>query len=243
MPDVFTTEEDDMGNGTGGGETDVLFPDDDDDTPPTNPILVDPDTVLVPDDGDDTPSGFGGPVVGPILPPILPDSDFQTDDNSTFLQHFLGEEPGATTGIAHLDTQTTETLDPVLGGEHGHNASDDVSIAESDKHSGDGGNDVISDGVDVLSGSAGDDAFWLYHDTETGLGQAQITGFVVGQDFLRISLNPDTTNGTPSISVQPSDDGLDGIVAINGEIVAILQGTPGASTADIYVDTPQNIFR
>lgn len=108
---------------------------------------------------------------------------------------------------------------------------------------GDGNDTLIFDRADTATGGAGNDTFWLYHDTGSGIGHAEITDFSTGEDFLRISLNPDLTSGTPVISVTPSEDGLDGVVTVNGEVVAVLQGAPGASAADIYVDVPENIFR
>ncbi len=255
MPDAFGGEEDNTGNGTGGGETDVLLPDDDDDTPPTSPIDFDPDTVLLPDDDDDTPSGYGGPVVGPVLHPITSsDGDFPADEDSTFLQHLLREQ-----------SDTTETLDTELGGGNDTITLNDDSIDSNGEGAlgswdgtpiiqTDGGLNIIDAGNEdgtITTGDAcayafgGDenDTFWLYQNSGVGVGHAEIADFIIGEDFLRISLNPDTIGPTPSISVQPSNDGLDGVVTINGEIVAVLQGIPGASSADIYVDMPENIFR
>ena len=108
---------------------------------------------------------------------------------------------------------------------------------------GEGNDTIIFDRTDTATGGEGNDTFWLYNDTSSGTGHADITDFRVGEDFLRISLNPDVTAGTPEVVVEPSDDGSDGIVFINGAVVAILQGSPGASAADIYVDVPENIFR
>ncbi len=107
---------------------------------------------------------------------------------------------------------------------------------------GEGNDTLIFDRADTATGGEGNDTFWLYHDSSSGVGHAEITDFTVGEDFLRISLNPDIASGTPEISVAPSEDGNDGIVTVNGEVVAVLQGTPGASAADVYVDVPQNIF-
>ncbi len=107
---------------------------------------------------------------------------------------------------------------------------------------GDGNDTLIFDRADTATGGEGNDTFWLYHDSDSGAGYAEITDFTSGEDFLRISLNPEVTNGTPDVSVSPSEDGLDGIVEVNGEVVAILRGAPGATLADLYVDVPQNIF-
>ena len=108
---------------------------------------------------------------------------------------------------------------------------------------GDGNDTLIFDRADTATGGAGNDTFWLYHDTGSGVGFAEITDFSSGQDFLRISLNPDLTSGDPDVTVAPSGDGSDGIVTVNGEGVAVLVGAPGATVADVYVDVPENIFR
>ena len=122
--------------------------------------------------------------------------------------------------------------------EFGWHIDNDADILDG----GDGNDTLIFDRADSATGGEGDDTFWLYFDSASGVGFAEITDFSSGEDFLRISLNPDITSGTPEVSVDPSEDGLDGVVRVNGEVVAVLQGAPEATTADIYVDVPQNIF-
>ena len=107
---------------------------------------------------------------------------------------------------------------------------------------GDGNDHLIFDRADTATGGEGNDTFWLYHDTGSGIGVAEITDFTIGEDFLHIDLNPDLASGTPEVSVAPSEDGADGIVTVNGEVVAILQGTPGATIADVNVEIRENIF-
>ena len=107
---------------------------------------------------------------------------------------------------------------------------------------GDGNDTLIFDRADTATGGAGNDTFWLYHDSASGAGHAEITDFTRGEDFLRISLNPDVTVGDPEVSVAPSEDGQDGVVMVNGEVIAVLRGTPDVALSDIYVDVPQNIF-
>ncbi|GGD20047.1 hypothetical protein GCM10011358_00800 [Sinisalibacter lacisalsi] len=107
---------------------------------------------------------------------------------------------------------------------------------------GDGHDTLIMDRADTATGGAGSDVFWVYFDGASGAGAAQITDFAIGQDFLRVTLNPMIDHGDMALDVSPSDDGLDGVVRVNGETVAILQGTPGASPADVYVEVVDNIF-
>lgn len=107
---------------------------------------------------------------------------------------------------------------------------------------GEGNDTLIMDRADTATGDAGADVFWVYFDGASGEGAAQITDFTIGEDFLRVTLNPMMDHGDMNVDVNPSDDGQDGIVRVNGETVAVLQGTPGASAADVYVEVVDNIF-
>lgn len=107
---------------------------------------------------------------------------------------------------------------------------------------GEGNDTLIMDRADTATGGDGSDVFWVYFDDASGEGAAQITDFAIGEDFLRVTLNPMIDHGDMNVDVAPSDDGADGIVRVNGETVAILQGTPGATAADVYVEVVNNIF-
>ncbi|MEJ2018091.1 MAG: hypothetical protein P8X51_07290 [Maritimibacter sp.] len=114
---------------------------------------------------------------------------------------------------------------------------------EADALSGGAGNDMlIMDRADTAEGGEGNDTFWVYFDAGSGSGAAEITDFTPGEDFLRISLNPDIVKSGPEISVGPSEDGQDGLVIVNGETVAVLRGAPGATDADIYIDVTDDVF-
>ncbi|MEJ2037078.1 MAG: hypothetical protein P8X69_13995, partial [Maritimibacter sp.] len=101
---------------------------------------------------------------------------------------------------------------------------------------------LIMDRADTAEGGEGNDTFWVYFDAGSGSGAAEITDFTPGEDFLRISLNPDIVKSGPEISVGPSEDGQDGLVIVNGETVAVLRGAPGATEADIYIDVTDVVF-
>ena len=88
---------------------------------------------------------------------------------------------------------------------------------------------------------AGSDLFWLYSDASSA-DVADITDFVPGEDFLRISLNPQLGPGPGTLAVETSDDGADGVVRIDGVTVAILRGAPDATQHDIYVETRPDVF-
>ncbi|OIP83120.1 MAG: hypothetical protein AUK37_07970 [Rhodobacterales bacterium CG2_30_65_12] len=114
---------------------------------------------------------------------------------------------------------------------------------DADTLDGGSGNDtLIMDRADSATGGAGYDTFWVYFDNASGGGAAEVGDFTPGEDFLRISLNPALDNGDMALSVAPSDDGQDAVVSVNGEIVAMLRGAPGASAADVLVEVSENIF-
>lgn len=114
---------------------------------------------------------------------------------------------------------------------------------QADVLDGGAGNDtLIIDRADSATGGEGHDTFWIYFDGASGTGAAEISDFTVGEDFLRITLNPELDHGTMALTVDPSTDGLDGIVRVNGEMVAILRGAADASTADALVEVTDNIF-
>ncbi|WP_300515476.1 hypothetical protein [Aliiroseovarius sp.] len=107
---------------------------------------------------------------------------------------------------------------------------------------GDGNDTLVMDRHDTATGGAGNDTFWLYADDEVA-EYAAVTDFVPGEDFLRVELNPDTTNGDIILDVHPSEDGAHGEVWVNGQLVAMLEGMPDASASDVYVSVQENVFR
>lgn len=114
---------------------------------------------------------------------------------------------------------------------------------DQDRLDGGIGNDtLILDRSDIATGGEGEDVFWIYSDADAGDDYAEVTDFVPGQDFLRVSLDPAQDTGTLDYDVHPSETGEDGIVTVNGEIVAILKGAPGATTQDVYVEVTPVIY-
>ncbi len=107
---------------------------------------------------------------------------------------------------------------------------------------GDGNDQLVMDRADTATGGAGADTFWVYFDDESGEGAADIQDFTIGEDFLRISLNPEIDHGDMALEVAPSANGQDGEVRVNGVPVAILRGAAAASAADVFVEVSQNVF-
>lgn len=111
-----------------------------------------------------------------------------------------------------------------------------------DRLDGGGGNDTLILGEnDIATGGTGEDVFWLYTD-DAGDASAEITDFVPGEDFLRVTLNPDMHHSQPKVAVGPSADGQDAFVSINDEVIAYLRGAPAASLADIFVEVAEDVF-
>jgi len=108
---------------------------------------------------------------------------------------------------------------------------------------GDGDDTLIFDRHDLVTGGAGQDVFWLYHDGADGMTMAEVTDFVPGEDFLRVTLNPQIgENEVPEVVVRPTDNGADGHVIVNGDLVAVLYGAPTATVSDVYAEVVPDIF-
>lgn len=67
---------------------------------------------------------------------------------------------------------------------------------------------------------------------------AEVDGFRVGEDVLHLMLDPHP-GPDAAILVGPSEDGMDSLVTLDGRILAILRGAPGASIADLYLEPPR----
>lgn len=103
-----------------------------------------------------------------------------------------------------------------------------------DQLDGGSGEDTLIFGAgDLAHGGLGADQFHLYSSAGA---PAVIDDFAPGQDFLRITLDPSQFTDLPSYEVSPSGDGLDGLVKVDGVVVAVLQGAPMATLDDIYVE-------
>ncbi len=121
-------------------------------------------------------------------------------------------------------------------GWHLDNAADSLSGGEGD-------DTLIFDRADTASGGAGADQFWLYFDGADSGAVPEITDFEIGEDFLRVQLNPQIgENGEPDVEIRASDDGDDGLVFVNGDHIVTLLGAPEATLSDIYVEVAPDVF-
>jgi len=46
----------------------------------------------------------------------------------------------------------------------------------------------------------------------------------------------------PQVAVTSSDNGADGLVKVNGDLIAILRGAPGATVADVHAEIRPDMF-
>ncbi len=170
--------------------------------------------------GGDGNEGGESAADAPLQPVIVPDlTGGGSDPGDVALAPVIEpDEPGPGGDEPALTPESGDTVDaPVKGGRF-----DD----ELDIYAG-----------DTATGGAGQDTFWLWYDTDADVGHARITDFTPGEDMLRVTLSPDPGPEGYSIEVIATPDGLDARVLVNGEMVALLQDAPGASSADVFVDT------
>jgi hypothetical protein len=156
----------------------------------------------------------------PLRPVIEPDlTGGGSDPEDVALAPVIAPDvPGPGGDEPALTPQSGDTVDaPVKGGRF----DDDLDIYAGD----------------IATGGAGQDTFWRYYDTDADVGYARITDFTVGEDMLRVTLNPAAVAEGYTVEVITTPDGLDARALVNGEIVALLQGAPGASAADVIVDS------
>jgi Ca2+-binding RTX toxin-like protein len=124
--------------------------------------------------------------------------------------------------------------------EFGWHVSQDADTLEG----GAGDDTLIFDRFDFVEGGNGEDVFWLYHDgVDAETSVAEVRDFTPGEDFLRVSLNPQIgENDEPVVEVRASEDGLDGHVIVNGDLVAVLKGAPTATTSDVWATVEPDVF-
>ena len=64
----------------------------------------------------------------------------------------------------------------------------------------------------------------------------RVDSFAVGQDILRLTIDPGLSDEPLVVDVRPSLDGEDGVVTVNGRTVAILEDAPEAGPEDIEIE-------
>ncbi|MEE9427571.1 MAG: hypothetical protein V3V25_05410 [Paracoccaceae bacterium] len=114
---------------------------------------------------------------------------------------------------------------------------DDVlaPVDEDDVLSPSGGNggDVLLP-VDQIESDA--DTIWINFNDDAGLGYSEIEDFQAGQDLLHVLIDPDAIIGELDVEVIQSESGLDSMVYVEQQLVAILKGAPNATLIDVVVE-------
>ena len=79
------------------------------------------------------------------------------------------------------------------------------------------------------------DVILLDPNDNGGVGYTELSGFEPGADTLQIAVTPDNAGNLPKVSVSVSDDGDDGLVYLDQDLIAILRGVPWADVEDITI--------
>ena len=77
--------------------------------------------------------------------------------------------------------------------------------------------------------------YWLSPADDGGIDHVVIDSFDPAQDILQVVLDPSLVEGTLDVDVQLSDDGQDSLVFVENQLIAVLKGAVGVSSANIHV--------
>jgi len=91
--------------------------------------------------------------------------------------------------------------------------------------------------VDQIESDA--DAIWINFNDDAGLGYSEIADFQAGQDVLHVLIEPDAVIGQLDVDVDvvKSESGLDSLVYVEQQLVAVLVNSPDVTLADVIVET------
>lgn len=239
----------------------VLKPDIDDDSPfagdAVDPADVIKPTDAAPDGGSgaettlqrliaaetDLHTGVDRPGLGAETTEYLLEDggDDTIDQSGEGDEHLFGGTHGAAAGDGNAMIDHQGQPAQGTGGDPGDfDGHIDGAADRLDGGAGDG--TLIMDRAGSATGGAGADTFWIYFDHETGTGFVDIRDFETGTDFLRVTLNPDLDHGDMAVEVAASPDGQDGMVSLNGEVIVMLRGAPGATLADVVFEVAPGIL-
>lgn len=166
---------------------------------------------------DELPQDSGGSGAGDLLDDE-PGGNNETDlENDTDILNHIDEDDGADTGDEMVDPET------VLSPEN-----EDDAATPSDGSEGD-----VLKPIDEIESTL--ETIWIDGSSDTGLAYAEIEDFETGQDILHISMAPESITGELDVDVTQSDNGMDALVFVENELIAILKGAPDATVDDIVV--------
>ncbi len=163
-----------------------------------------------------------------------PDTQFMICDTSAggiALRYGEGEA-AVTLCLPHLTALPVEDMEAVLTLEGG-----DIHVPFEtlmDKAQG------ADEKADPFSG---EHVHWVYDEAaDLGDTTADIDGFTPGEDSLHVALRPPGRSRPPKLTVEASFTGADGVVRLDGDVIAILRGAPHASLSDVVVSVRPDLF-
>ncbi len=188
-------------------------------------VVLDPGTDPEPDPGND-PSLVLDP-----NDPDAPDTPSPVDPESP--------------AVGPNDPDAPDPVPPATGDSPAVPPDDPDAVSPGPGNPGPGGQTVMSEGGEEAAKGAKADMPMQPElervdidqaGVETADGVIDIADFRVGEDVLSIELEGDSDDAA-EIAVQPSEDGADGLVVMDGEVIAILRGAPAATELDVRLIT------
>ena len=173
---------------------------------------------------------------GAIFPDIFhpfPDPNLNADDKDTGLG-----DPQIAGAEAHAQTDDTQsgpdTADALAGDELDATGEDEMQPDAPDMAAD--APVVLEDEASMtLEAEAESEAVWVSEDAQTGLDAAQVDDFQPGEDVLFLTVDAGSFPADSEVDIVPSDDGNDGLIYVNNELIAVLKGVPQANAADIVM--------
>lgn len=89
--------------------------------------------------------------------------------------------------------------------------------------------------VDQIESDA--NTIWINFNDDAGLGYSEIADFQAGQDVLHVLIEPDAVIGQLDVELVKSESGLDSLVYVEQQLVAVLVNSPDVTLADVIVET------
>lgn len=178
--------------------------------------------------------------------PDMADSDPEEDHDEPVTPDVLGGIGGSlidpSGGFGGVGTGVTDILSPVLDDDvpdDGTQTPDPGSVLspviEDDSPTpSDGGEGEIL--LPIVENDSDLAVSRQASEQDIGQGFASIDDFQVGQDVLHVALDA-VEDGVPgNADVRPSDNGRDGLVFVDGHLVAVLRDAPDVMARDIFVE-------
>ncbi len=166
--------------------------------------------------------GDGGDIASLLDDPD--DQDGENTDNSTETDGSDILDPNIEIDLPDDGTQNPDPddiLEPVI----------DIDVLTPS----DGNESDILLPVDQINSDS--DTIWINFNDDAGLGYSEIEDFQPGQDVLHVLIEPGVVIGALDVDLLQSENGLDTMVYVEQQLVAILKGAADATLGDVIVET------